>query len=529
MPTDIKLKRGTSLALQQVNPVLAAGEPCLETDTNKIKYGDGITPWVELPYANPALTTVDGAELFTPVTIGVPLTVSGLKLWLQGDAEITVHRRNGVVAQFTDKSNSGHHAFQVEARYRPSYAEMINGKKTLTFTAGQSVLTGALSLNGPFTLFVVFRQTTSSPLGRIVAFNNGTNQDTHSTGFIPCAMNNAGTAVGVISGGQHLASINVPNDEPIVYCVKRNNTTATTRVNDGTDDTVVGPIPLASPTASLDYFALGAARHNYAFAGFTGDIAEVVLYDRVLSEEEENTVFSYLNRWHEAPPTPTGLYAGLRAFWPMNELSGARYDLSPAAQHLYLSGAYGAEVPSTAGVVNLAAQFGDGSDYLRRVNTLFFTSSFTVSFWVQITSATTPDVFVQNWQSEPPSGQFFVGLNSAQKIIASVRTTTGVAAVTGTPTVVANGTYAYVCLRYNASNNTLSLRVNSEVATTNTTGTLVPTTNAFNVGAAELGETPPAQLYAIDSLGAWARALTDEEVDFLYNGGAGRETLNMAP
>lgn len=531
MPTDIKLKRGTAAALQQVNLVLAAGEPCLETDTNKVKYGDGVTQWNDLPYANPALTAVDGAELFTPVTTGVPLTVAGLKLWLQGDAESTVHLRNGVVAQFNDKSNNSNHAFQSSTRYRPAYSATINSKKALTFTAGQSALTGTLNLNGPFTLFVVFRQTATSPLGRLVSCSNSANQDTHETGFIPCAMNSAGDAVGVIAGGQHLASVNVANNVPVVYCVKRNAATVTVRVNDGNDETVVGPVAAPSSIATLDYFAVGAARHNYAFGGFSGEIAEIVFYDRVLLEEEENNVFSYLNRWHDAPPSPTGLYSGLQAFWPMNELSGTRFDVSAAAQHLYLSGAvgYGSEVLATAGVIGSAAEFGGGSDYLRRIDAAFFTSSFTVSFWVKITSATTPDVFVQNWKSNPPSGQFLIGLNNSQKITASVRTTTGVTSVVGSPNVVADGTYVYVCLRYNAGSNTLSLRVNSAVETTAITGTLTTTINPFNVGASELGTIPPTQLYAVDSLGVWSRALTDEEVDFLYNNGSGRETLNMAP
>jgi hypothetical protein len=33
-----------------VNPVLASGEPGLETDTNLSKVGDGATPWTSLPY-----------------------------------------------------------------------------------------------------------------------------------------------------------------------------------------------------------------------------------------------------------------------------------------------------------------------------------------------------------------------------------------------------------------------------------------------------------------------------------------------
>jgi hypothetical protein len=50
MATQIQFKRGTATSLQIVNPVLAAGEPCYETDTGKFKIGDGVTAWNDLAY-----------------------------------------------------------------------------------------------------------------------------------------------------------------------------------------------------------------------------------------------------------------------------------------------------------------------------------------------------------------------------------------------------------------------------------------------------------------------------------------------
>jgi hypothetical protein len=47
----IKLRRDTAAAWTVANPVLAPGEPGLETDTDLIKYGDGVTAWNSLDYA----------------------------------------------------------------------------------------------------------------------------------------------------------------------------------------------------------------------------------------------------------------------------------------------------------------------------------------------------------------------------------------------------------------------------------------------------------------------------------------------
>lgn len=46
----IRLRRDTAAGWTAANPVLALAEPGLETDTNLIKYGDGVTAWNSLPY-----------------------------------------------------------------------------------------------------------------------------------------------------------------------------------------------------------------------------------------------------------------------------------------------------------------------------------------------------------------------------------------------------------------------------------------------------------------------------------------------
>lgn len=45
MTTRIKLRRDTAANWTATNPILAAGEPGLETDTGKIKYGNGVSHW----------------------------------------------------------------------------------------------------------------------------------------------------------------------------------------------------------------------------------------------------------------------------------------------------------------------------------------------------------------------------------------------------------------------------------------------------------------------------------------------------
>lgn len=49
--TVIKLRRGTASQWTSANPVLAAGEIGLETDTLRTKYGNGTSTWTALSYS----------------------------------------------------------------------------------------------------------------------------------------------------------------------------------------------------------------------------------------------------------------------------------------------------------------------------------------------------------------------------------------------------------------------------------------------------------------------------------------------
>ena len=51
MATQIRLRRDTAANWTASNPVLALGEPGIETNTRKIKYGDGTTAWTALAYS----------------------------------------------------------------------------------------------------------------------------------------------------------------------------------------------------------------------------------------------------------------------------------------------------------------------------------------------------------------------------------------------------------------------------------------------------------------------------------------------
>ena len=70
MTSVIQIKRGTASAWTSANTVLAAGEVGFETDTKKMKVGDGSTAWTSLSY-----TVTDGD--ITGVTAGTGISGGG--------------------------------------------------------------------------------------------------------------------------------------------------------------------------------------------------------------------------------------------------------------------------------------------------------------------------------------------------------------------------------------------------------------------------------------------------------------------
>ena len=48
--TTFRLKRGTAARWAELNPILDNGEPGFVYNANRLKIGDGVTPWNDLPY-----------------------------------------------------------------------------------------------------------------------------------------------------------------------------------------------------------------------------------------------------------------------------------------------------------------------------------------------------------------------------------------------------------------------------------------------------------------------------------------------
>lgn len=104
MAVQIQLRRGTAAQWTASNPILAAGEMGLETDTTFFKVGDGITNWNSLSYGPisgpPADGSVTASKLATDSVITAKIQNSAVTdVKLATDAVTTTKIQNNAITQ----------------------------------------------------------------------------------------------------------------------------------------------------------------------------------------------------------------------------------------------------------------------------------------------------------------------------------------------------------------------------------------------------------------------------------------------
>lgn len=93
----IQLRRDLAQRWIDVNPTLAMGEPGFETDTNKLKIGDGIHDWLSLDYISAAVfKDAEKTDIITCTTNGqvsfllnsTPINPNSVRMIPEGGIEL---------------------------------------------------------------------------------------------------------------------------------------------------------------------------------------------------------------------------------------------------------------------------------------------------------------------------------------------------------------------------------------------------------------------------------------------------------
>jgi hypothetical protein len=229
-----------------------------------------------------------------------PRSLANLTLWLEADQTFLGSSHTGVggtslnspVKYWGDKSGNAYHASRDAADSAcPTLASGPNGRLALNFDGGDMIgRDGWLNLNGEQSVFAVMRNSGTS--GRVFTQQNtfgGAFDDAIGAGnHIPCIVNGSASISTYTSGAFRVTQTLSANTWG-VFCSVLNGASLLSSLNNGTALTAAlgGSISL-----TLSKYSIGGTFAATAF--FNGRVAEILVYQRALSDAERTTVSRYL-------------------------------------------------------------------------------------------------------------------------------------------------------------------------------------------------------------------------------------------
>lgn len=224
------------------------------------------------------------------------------------------------------------------------------------------------------------------------------------------------------------------------------------------------------------------------------------------------------------------LLTGLGDFWPLSELmtnSGVRTGMHNGFQ---LTG--GVNQPTAAGNGPTLASNFNGINGIQTPDNvklrLSTTLGVTIAIWSKFASTAANQILICKDNAVTPGREYSLFWTTAPQLRWEVNdagnytATSSFVRATFTPTI---GTWYFIVCRFDPPNSRINLNVNNG-AVMNTNGSLGPTpittTSPFYVAID--GRATPIPFSGLEQRAAmWQRALTDDEVTYLWNGGKGMD------
>lgn len=233
-------------------------------------------------------------------------------LWLKADAGVSVNDQ-GQVSVWLDQSGNGLNATQLTPDFQPEFvAGGINGMASLLFKGGQMLATPEFPLGSTFAVFAVL-QIDAGMYSKILSYASpGSDSGAVGGGFSVYS-----SAAPPEEAGNFITIVSLFPSQMLSLPGKQNwlgggEPKIAGLVADGAAETVVsvnGAQEMASqePFGELPLRPLHIGARNAAegpAVGLKGYVAEVLIYDRRLSPDEQRQVFHYLGTKYQIGVTP---------------------------------------------------------------------------------------------------------------------------------------------------------------------------------------------------------------------------------
>lgn len=218
------------------------------------------------------------------------LPINGLSLWLRADAGVTKDVSNNV-SNWADQSNGGN---SVSSGYAPSYvSDSGNGKPAVRFSSSNSCIMSSVgrAMNGTsnFTCFALAKYNSAGLPGtsEYILWNGSTSTSTGGYGW------NIDTSGRIVASwnsysGRIASTSSIANGQYHVISSRLNNGSHQLWLN----GTSIGTASKTDCNFTVGYFSVG--NKPTTSGTLDGDIQEIIVYNRALSDTERANVESYL-------------------------------------------------------------------------------------------------------------------------------------------------------------------------------------------------------------------------------------------
>lgn len=244
-------------------------------------------------------------RLLRPRNAFSPRSISGLQLWLDASDAASVTLNGSTVSEWRDKSGGNRHATQGTANNQPPYAaSSLNSRATLTLDGTSDDMSGSLSYTlTAQTVIVVARLTAASGAGfsfarlytqGLTSFSPAGSQDYDLSGhYIPLLRNVNQAGIGSYADGGIRGAVAVTQNQWFVVCSRHTGSQIQNSVNNGTAQTYTHTLNRA-----YERYRIGNDLAQFQTGWWAGGVAEVVVYNRSITDSERTTILRALGtKW----------------------------------------------------------------------------------------------------------------------------------------------------------------------------------------------------------------------------------------
>lgn len=289
----------------------------------------------------------------TEPTYSSPPSSAGQVLWLDANDCTTISLASGgTVTKWADKSGRGYDVSQSTSGYRPVYTtNVLNSKPIIRFDGTDDVLTN--------TSFMNFTNITMIGVGK---YNSG--DTTQAIAEVSTNTTNRGALLFYETADSKFRSWDGTMDST-VYTETLPVTHIFSGVSDGTNDyyyvdgSLKQSVASGTLTSTTDRVHIGQLVSATTYA-MKGDIGEVLVYDRALTNSERESVESYLASKWDIDRIPTDI-SSLQVWLDASDLNTVYQDTGCSTTKASHDGVVGCWKNKKSGGGNNAAQNAGGS------------------------------------------------------------------------------------------------------------------------------------------------------------------------